>query len=476
MPARAIVASILLFEKCAVPERSRPSSNNTDNSSILLIAVYSKQRIEAMEGRLDTMESRLRSNTREDLACSIVSDASGLPSAPHISSQLSDPRGTSSTEGMGLPFDRISELSSLSHQRDFTKGLNRIVLSTMTPHTSDMLLVECALDDICAELPFLRIPWFLDQIRRRDALGVLDDWWQGLMNAMLASAVHFKAVTSDFREVAVYSWAFFRKAYAVLPELIIHADSLGAAQAVMAMAIFMRQSADTRTTALLLSLAIRMQHSAGLYTNVTTGSLSSTIEHESRNRLFWAAFILDMDMSMTTALPPVHTDQVGTVDLPGQQWLEGGSFSGLDPPARRDTVFRLRAELAGLQSRIATQISNPNQADFFALESEIEAWSLRIPLEIRPDWHEHPGNAGSAQPTDDSITMLHLMYYNSLSMLCWASVRHATTGKLHSHQIIDAGHEPHDRTSRHKTISRAAARAAIRALTRFPVQSLPGLW
>lgn len=69
--------------------------------------------------------------------------------------------------------------------------------------------------------------------------------------------------------------------------------------------------------------------------------------------------------------------------------------------------------------------------------------------------------------------MLHLVYYNSLSMVCWASVRHVTAQMLEPPQAVDS---IHDRTSGHKIVTRAAARAAIRSLSQFPTQSFAELW
>jgi len=434
----------------------------------VLIAVLSKQRIEALEERLATMESMLQQEPSKDLPRS-MDPTSPEPQADSNGSSLPlDPKATSIVKGLVLPFHRISQRLTLLQREDLARGLDRITLSPLAAETSELFLVRHSLDDICAELPFLRVPWLLDLIERPNAPSLRDDWWQGIINPIIASAVYFKAANSAFRDVAVYSWALFRNAYAVLPELMIRADSLGAAQAVMAMAMFMRQSADTRTTALLLSIAIRMQHSAGLYLKVTTESILSLDEVENRSRLFWAGFILDTDMSLNTGLPSLHGDRVGTVDRPD------GSPSASKLPVgggRRDAVFRLRAELAGIQSRIGTQPITPRQADLFV--SKLEAWSLIIPPGLRPDWQDHSGLASSAEAADVSVSMLHLVYYNSISMLCWASVQHATSGTPASDQVIDSSH---DRLSRHRSIASGAARAAIRSLTHFRTRPFTELW
>jgi hypothetical protein len=357
---------------------------------------------------------------------------------------------------MMLPFTQMSGRFAVWKREELTMILDRIVLSPLTAEAPELRLIEQFLDDVCIELPFLRIPWFQEQTKRPDTDSVPEAWWQGVTNAIMASGINSKALNCSFCEMAVYSWAFFRNAYAILPELIIHGDSLGAAQAVMAMVMFMRQSADTRTTALLLSIAIRMQHTAGLRVSPTSQSIPSPVEEENRSRLYWAAFILDMDMTLSTGLPPLHADEGVMVDLQGE--------------GRRDIVFRLRAELGGIQRRIRTQLITPRRADLSVLESELETWCLRVPLEIRPTWPDRPESASSDQATDVCVAMLHFAYYNSVSMICWASI---TAQMLESLQAVDS---IHDGASGHKSVARVAARAAISSLSRFPTQSFAELW
>ncbi|GAB1316919.1 Activator of stress genes 1 [Madurella fahalii] len=422
----------------------------------------SKRRIEALEERLVTLESKLQQESRRGLSGTIsrgpepLSDARGSSGTPAL-------KGTSFPRRLMVPSYQIPDRFTVRQREECTRTLNRIAFSPLTVEASDLWLIETFFDDVCAELPFLRIPWFLDRIRRLDAVSLPDAWWQGVTNAIIASAIHFKPrLNSSFHEMAVFSWGFFRNAYAVLPELIIHGDSLGAAQAVLAMVMFMRQSADTRTTAVLLSIAIRMQHSAGLHVRTIPEGISSPVEEENQSRLLWAAFILDMDMTVNTGLPPMHADQNILMDLPVGE-------------GRRDIIFRLRAELAGIQRRIGAQLITPVQTDLSALESELEAWSLRVPQDFRPDWRDQPDSASSDQMTDVSVAMLHLVYYNSLSMICWASVRHSTAQMLQSPQAVGP---IQDGTSGHKRAVRAAARATICVMSQFPFPARPfaDLW
>lgn len=381
------------------------------------------------------------------------------------------------------PFHPLSPQFTIEES---TRPLDRIVLSPLSVGPSELELIERFLGDVCAELPFVRIQWFIDQMRLPGAPTVPAAWWQGITNALVANATYFKASNSPFREVAAYAWTFFRNAYAVLPELILHGDSLGAVQAVMAMAMFMRQSADTRATALLFSLAVRMELSAGIDVKAALETTPAPLDEENRNRLFWAAFILDMDMTVNTGIPPVHTDEVVTADRPGGHCLKHGALNPADALSHggwEDIVFRLRAELAGIQRRLATQFVTPDQTELFALESEIEAWSLRVPVNIRPDWPDKPQTPGSDEIADVSVAVLHMAYYNSVAMICWAAVRHwhLTSQLVEPSPTLDSPDGPvvGDRMGAmggHKSVARAAARSAICAISRFPTQVFPELW
>ena len=358
---------------------------------------------------------------------------------------------------------------------EITKPFARPTLSPLAADAPEVWLVDQVLDEVCTELPFLSGPWFLDLIKRPDAFHIADAWWQGLANVIIASAVFCKTHNSFFRDVAVYSWSFFRNAFAVLPELIVNGGDLGAAQAVFAMVMFMRQSADTRMTAMLLAMAIRMQHSAGVYVVAAADSTSSPIQAENRNRLYWSAFIFDMDMALNTGLPPSHTL---AASLPAMDWLSDESFSASDLSSERGmrgTVFRLRGELAMIQQRIIAQLTVPTQIDLLPLQSDLETWCLKVPPPIRPDWRADSLLEGHNRKDvmDVSAAVLSLVYLNSLSMVSWISVRNLTEQMMEAQQPVEA---IEIRTSHHRTMARVVARASIRLMARFPAQSFVDLW
>ncbi|KAK0653161.1 hypothetical protein B0T16DRAFT_455470 [Cercophora newfieldiana] len=372
--------------------------------------------------------------------------------------------------GVMSPFKKISERFAALRREDSTKPLERLALSPFTASASEILLVQQTVDDICVEIPFLNIPQFLDILSRPDAIGIPDAWWQGLMNALIASALVYKTHTRSIRDVAPYSWAFFRNAYAVLPELIIQGDTIGATQAVMAMALFTRQSADIRTTARLLGMAVRMHHTAGLNVTTLAGQPILSDEDENQRRLALTAFVLDMEIVVNTGLAPAHADRVanGLLPLPTMPATSSAWY---------DSVFQARVALAQIQVRLAASLASPNQADLIALESELEAWSLRVPSEIRPNSHYRDEASAPQTALDLPVAILHLVYYNCLCMVAWALVRHVTDQMLKSGlpEATDC-FALSERTGHHRNVARVTARATIRTMSRFPVRLYADLW
>ncbi|KAK3985329.1 activator of stress genes 1 [Cladorrhinum sp. PSN332] len=403
----------------------------------------SKKRIEALEERLAAMETMLQH------------DGKAAMTPPADTNSDPEPIPLPASKGTAPPFDSISDRLARLEQEASVNSLGRIVFSSVVAQESEIWLLEGCIDNIssCSELPFLSTSWFLEQLKHPDALTRPGSWWQGLFNAMIANAVMLKAHNASFENIAPYAWVFCRNSFALFPELIIQGTGTNAAQAVMAMALFMRQSGDTRTTALLLSTIIRMQNvCATQESNPSPGT-----EEENQGRLFWGSFILDAEMALNSGLPPAHSIQV--------------ALTAPDPPTNEeqaDTIFRLRAKLAEIQHRIATHLISPltQPSDLSALEEQLNQLCLLTPPEIRPT-DATPFKL--TQESDVPILILHLNYFNAISMLAWASVR-----------LLTASSAPDAQTTHHKSLARSAARSMFRTLLlfKFTLYKLPftALW
>lgn len=398
--------------------------------------------MEALEARLAAIESRSKAGQEAATAAT--------PEAPTTSPV--DP-----SDRMPPFIKRMSQIVSPGQKEDCMRPLKRSTLSPMKAELSEILLLRYTVDDVCAELPFLPIPWFLARLNLSDALHITDAWWQGLLNALLACAVFYKTHNRSFRDVAPSIWSFFRNAYATIPELIIQQDCVGAAEAIMAMVIFMRQSADAKTTSMLLSMCIRMIHMVPATRN----------EDENQRRLIVAAFILDVETAVNTGLPPAHSRQLSS--SPAEFYTTDGGL---------DSTFRAREELARLQYRIASEVASPSEDGLLALESELEAWRVLLPADIQPDCSRTEVHA-AGDTMDTSVAILHMVYYNSLCTVCWAMVHHLSGRMINNPGVCldaDMAHTLSEQTKHHRHVARVASRSVIYIMQRFPTHSFAGVW
>ncbi|KLU84771.1 hypothetical protein MAPG_03807 [Magnaporthiopsis poae ATCC 64411] len=236
----------------------------------------------------------------------------------------------------------------------------------------------------------------------------------------------------------------------------------------MAMAVFMRLSADSQAAAMLLSIAVRMQHAIGLGIGANGRGRFYTAEEEEGEkdgqRLLWATVILDADMSAGSGLPPARADLDNIT-------LNPPRFTGSH---YKDVIFALRAELARIQARVGAHLVDPNEAALAALGLELDSWALQTPFNGMLDSKDLPGPAGCSGDADNVPTlMLKLAYFNCRSMICWAFARLVATEAAQAGEPIDT---PDDRAAGHRRTARQVSRATLRSLPQFPRRSFTSLW
>ncbi|KAK4158960.1 activator of stress genes 1 [Cladorrhinum sp. PSN259] len=415
----------------------------------------SKSKIEALEERLAAVESLLPESSKTTGTTSVTPEQ--IQPNQHENSPAPSP---AQQKGMTPPFDSISDRFTRWNEEECTKPLERISFSPLAAQEAEIWLLEKNVQDICIELPFLQNSWFGALLsKRQDALALApSSWWQGLFNAIIASAVLFKSHNNYFHKIGAYGWVFFRNSYAVFPELVLQGESLSAAQAVMAMILFIRRSGDMRTMAILLSTAIRM-----LQVRTVQERVPTPVDEENQSRIFWATFTLDAEISLNAGVSPTHTSS----ELQPAPRLPPAP----ETVANADDVFRFRAELAQAQQRLAALLNSPTTqpSDFDFLEHELNQFRSRIPLEIRPSDNESPSMTMSKEIELPTL-ILHLHFFNALSMLSWAHVRLLTLQLLGSgatHEAIVT------QTAHHKSLSRSSARSILTTLISSCPPKLP---
>ncbi|KAH8691251.1 fungal-specific transcription factor domain-containing protein [Talaromyces proteolyticus] len=338
----------------------------------------------------------------------------------------------------------------------------------VSPQETEAVLLKLTIEDVCAELPLFDIPWFFERLRSQYSAETCrcPSWW-ACLNALTALAISRRSTNRSLGELSGFVWAFFKNAYAVLPDILNQADDLLAVQSLLAMAIHMRTSGNSRTTALLLSNACRIIHTVGLHTR-SRGNGKPFLERETRNRVFWIGFILETEISITCGIPSILEKDNMDIELPTEWPPDSCGLVALGGEQRSINVFRLRVELANVQSRVQEKLYSVKTLKrtgsqlletIQELQRELLDWRLRVPLEVRPEF-DRPLMSFMR---DTPLLGLHFMYFNCVSMIYWTAMR-GSSGKV--------AMENRDFASQYA----AAARATILLLNCIPGSQISGLW
>lgn len=163
-------------------------------------------------------------------------------------------------------------------------------------------------------------------------------------------------------------WPWFMNAVATIAELTTTAADPLAVQALVGMAVFMQGSAASSAAVALAASAATLSNRLGLHRD---GGNDDPV----RDRIFWAAYILDKSNALNLGVPSAIPDDDIEVDLPPPDifWL------------------RLRAQLATIQSRIHTSLYTaralalPGPEVFRAVldaERMMDSWRRTLPGEM----------------------------------------------------------------------------------------------
>ncbi|KAH6874359.1 fungal-specific transcription factor domain-containing protein [Thelonectria olida] len=360
-------------------------------------------------------------------------------------------------------------------------SLSPVVAFPVLPGEAHRHLVRFSIGDICYEFPLLHLPWLYSRLTEPDPLERHDKSWWALLNTLIAMGIVSKGINSSFRETSADAWGFFKNAYAVFPHLVLQGNEFLTVQALLAMAIFMMWSADTRTTALILSTAVRELQTIGLHGGICRTIGGEPVADEMRSRVIWLTFILDMEMSSNCGLPPSQSDEDIDIGLPEDRSLDRHSDM-TNSEEGGDKVFRPRVELAIIQARIRrglyTAKSRRQSTDQLLgtvhdLDPALEHWRSIAPVALQS--YNSPQDGDCA--LDKSLVSLSFAYYHCISMVHWAVLR----SKIQQSAVDGAARDHAMSIPQLQVIAstakvRVAARAMIAMIRRVSPQPFTELW
>lgn len=248
-----------------------------------------------------------------------------------------------------------------------------------------------------------------------------------IVNSFFATAMLNRSTTDFLKEVTPVAWNFFKNAFSMLPELITQGRDVSACEALLAMAMFTQCTADAHLTMQITAAATRLVQTLGLHRSRFYLSLDP-IAAERHRRVFWVAYILDVDAMAKYDISP----SLGDDHLPLTPQHDS---SPRDPPENcgfdSATLLRWRSELAVIQRRIQTQL-HPAKAHHLTddeflntvrlMREQLQAWESSLPEQVWVKEYQDDG-----PDLTMSLAFLHCAFLNSLTSVhtALASLRFA---------------------------------------------------
>ncbi|RYC58606.1 hypothetical protein CHU98_g7602 [Xylaria longipes] len=350
-----------------------------------------------------------------------------------------------------------------------SRDTSRPRVSLPLPLTDDIIrFLEPVFNDMNTGYPLLPWPLFVDNLLCIDPSKNVA--WRALLDSIMAIGILFRSKNFNFEMSAKEAWARFNNAYVQLPHIMALGPDILAIEAILTMALFMRMSADARTTAQLLSSAVRMYQIMALQ-NDPTRTLTLGACDDRHRRVFWTAYILDKKISTQFGLPPAIQDDEYDVGAQRQKIML--HMQGLSPSSQ------IIAEVAIMESIVYRRLYQRKafeQPDDELITNVIEeSWGLdywqriQASAEFRPDF-DNP--AALSNPSMETLT-IHFAYYHCVDMVHWAARRHSS--RTNTSKSTPPNRIGNARTLMLIEVSRKAARATLSVLPSFPRRSFVDL-
>ncbi|RKK67362.1 hypothetical protein BFJ69_g14570 [Fusarium oxysporum] len=374
------------------------------------MSLWRAERKRAWQKYIQTLEQRLKNvEVALQVSPTVNEDLSQVSADPGHSHETSNSHGTTMADRtQSMPSRWSEEITRNIFQTQKNKSnLERTVFAPLPPKEHILHFISSALEDMYEVQSLFSTDDVLKLVNDQYSAGSSNchanpTRWATL-NALIATGIHWKADNKAIEELFPISWAYFKNAFAIFPEIVMNSDGIDSCQAMIAMAFLMRGTADARAFTVLLSAAAHAIHCIGLNLEGLYGS-SDLIDIERRRRSFWTIYVLRCNASLNFDLP-APSDEV-SVELPSQ---------GLAIDTNSSThLLRHMSTLALIQSRISRcfclgsslskSIDKMTQA-LAELDNDLESWRTGLPTEVQP--------TALAQVDNLGIIQLHFAYYAS---------------------------------------------------------------
>ncbi|RMD42820.1 hypothetical protein DV735_g2306, partial [Chaetothyriales sp. CBS 134920] len=360
----------------------------------------------------------------------------------------------------------------------------RRIFKPLPPMEEAMGLFQDFFENFNCMFPLFHEPTFMHLVEKQYSPDPYEGsgWWASI-NVALAIAYRIRVMSNVVpAEDDQKAWFYLKNAMGVLTELTLRNTDLLSVQALLGMALFLQGTPNPQPSFFLISAAIRQAHSIGLHKRGAAFSLNP-IEAEQRKRVFWIAYMLDKDTCLRSGRPPAQEDDDMNVELPSEDPPDNIGNVPLADGKTKANLFRLMCEFALISSKVyrrlySVQASRQSDGELLntigELDSELEAWKDKIPIDFRPE-HEIKS---SHTPLILHIVVLHFSYYNCLTTIHRMSVHHGYwTSRLSDYAIQGLNARPlNPRVFSSAALCVTAARASINLIKYIPQGDFACVW
>lgn len=259
-----------------------------------------------------------------------------------------------------------------------------------------------------------------------------------IINSFFGTAMLTRSTTDFLKEITPTAWNYFKNAFQMFPELITKGQDVLACEALLSMVMFVQCTADAQLTLQVTAAATRLVQALGLHRRRFYLSLDP-IAAQRHHRVFWVAYILDVDALEKYDLSPSLAAEEMAVAFEQydshRDTIDSGNIDSL-------SLLRWRAELAVIQRQIHERLNpvrTPHMKDDELVETvrsigeQLQAWKRNIPKRIWTIQHDDESDFTL------SIAHLHCVFYNAVSRVHMAIVHLRVSERTQIDQIFDPG-------------------------------------
>lgn len=344
------------------------------------------------------------------------------------------------------------------------------------------------LDEINAQFPIFDVDKLVRRIEATAPSAERSPAWTTVIESIMARVALVRAASDGIRRCYEMAWDQMGSGLRRLPVLLLDIDDHGHGQesdsvdALLSMALFMRGTADTRTTAMLVRIAVQSHWVASMTALSSSGGILDDKARNMAARKLWSLYIIDQELSITHGMPPcIHDTDIDTSMFPMGD--DASHSADVRVRSRPQGLFWARVRLATIEAQVHSRLYGPqavhlSPASISTIAHEVHAMLRVLAINICPHIGAHPVDDHSvgmasvglemALPLANlSVVTLHLAFCTAGSMAYRAVVR---AGGL------DGGDCDNAARSGAMGYCLAASRSVLSALKSWPPSTLPELW